>query len=154
MSIAVDISSAVYSQPAVILTAFPGVITRITPYKTLTPVATETFGAFQLPRNVKILGGKMHSTTTLGTTVTTELRVSDGTTTKNLIAAGAMGGGSKTVSQDAGATAVNFVTDNDDYCVIAEFDAVTSGAEGLLAVEISYTPFLEPNESRNASESA
>lgn len=164
-----------YKVPALSSPSFPGVITRVFDVdidllvgNTSGVAGMDTIEAgdiirfFKLPVYAKILHGRIfsealdaHATPTL----TADLIVTDGTTTKYLINdSTTVQAGGVASTQDAGAgvgevneltadSAMQFVTTNEDFRVDLVFPtACATAGEDVVGVEISYTMALEPGE--------
>ncbi len=107
------------------------------------PALNDTFKFFQIPKNVKI-GIALLATTDMdtGAALLWTLRLSDGTTTKNLISSvSGQAMGVFLLDEEEG---IGFVTDSDDYYIeVLTAAAPGTFTAGTLTVMVTYTAVLD-----------
>jgi hypothetical protein len=115
---------------------------------------------FKLPPDVKLMGAQLHTNDLdSGTTLTLDLSVTNGTTTKYFFKDHVVGqaGGAANTNYVSGATvydafdadsAVGWVVDNDNYYLklLASAGATGAGSGDDIFVSVEYTSALESNE--------
>lgn len=108
------------------------------------PVLNDTINFFKIPKNVKIVSAVLAGTDMdTGATLVWTLRLTDGTTTKNLVAAqdGSTAAFCTNIDEEEG---LGFVTDTDDYRVeVLVATAAGTAADGTLTVSLTYTAVLD-----------